>query len=155
MLNELISSQHTSTHQVLNEKTCVEYAALFASLTPARIAEFEPLVAPDIHFQDPFNDHRGFAQMSRVLEDMFRHTRNPGFEVTEISVVEDRAYLRWIFRAGLPVVGDLRVEGVSRLAFDEQARVCEHIDYWDSAPIYLRLPVLGALLRRVRAKMGS
>ncbi|WP_409525825.1 nuclear transport factor 2 family protein [Nitrincola sp. MINF-07-Sa-05] len=149
-------SKELTTEQLQrNQQTCARYAALFSSLTPERIAEFEPLVTPGIHFQDPFNDHHGFDQMRRVLEDMFRQTRDPGFEVTEISVVEDRAYLRWIFHAGLPVVGDLRVEGVSRLAFDEQGKVSEHIDYWDSAPIYLRLPVLGALLRRVRAKMGS
>lgn len=134
---------------------CTRYAELFAGLTPERIPEFEALVDPAIRFRDPFNDHQGFAGMRRVLEDMFQHTRNPGFEVIEVTEAAGHAYLRWIFRAGLPVVGDLSVEGVSRLSFNQQGLVCEHIDYWDSAPIYLRLPLLGALLRRVRAKMGS
>lgn len=135
-------------------RVCQGYLELFTNLTPERIPEFSSWVAPNVHFRDPFNDVHGIEKMQAILLDMFERAKEPKFEVLEHVLGEEGAYLRWLFTATIPVIGQLEVDGVSRLQFDEQGRISEHLDYWDSAPIYLKLPILGALLRPLKSKMA-
>jgi len=135
-------------------RVCQGYLELFTNLTPERIPEFSDWVAPNVRFRDPFNDVQGIEKMQAILLDMFERAKEPKFEVLEHVLGEEGAYLRWLFTATIPVIGQLEVDGVSRLQFDKQGRISEHLDYWDSAPIYLKLPILGALLRPLKSKMA-
>lgn len=137
-----------------HEKVCQGYLELFANLRPERIPEFVEWVSEDIHFRDPFNDVRGRSKMQAILVDMFERSEEPKFTVLEHRLGGDAAFIRWHFSARLPVLGCLDVEGVSRLQFNNQGLISEHLDYWDSAPIYLKLPLLGALLRRLKGRMA-
>jgi hypothetical protein len=138
-----------------NQTVCAAYAAVFSELSPESIESFRPLVSSDIRFKDPFNDHRGFEKMANVLRDMFTHTQNPSFTVLEQDLCDDHAWLRWRFTAVIPVVGEFTSEGISRLAFNADGKVCEHIDYWDSAPLYMQIPLLGRVLKALRKRMAS
>lgn len=138
------------------QQRCQRYCQVFSNLSPETIGDLQDLVTEQVHFRDPFNDVRGFNKMRRVLEDMFENTENPAFNVLEQSVFADHAWLRWQFTARVPVIGLLSVEGASRLEFDHyNGLVTEHIDYWDSAPVYLRLPFIGALLRQIKRRMSA
>lgn len=137
-----------------HEKVCQGYLELFANLTPERIPEFSQWVSADVHFRDPFNDVRGIAKMQAILVDMFERTSEPKFRVLEHRLGGDTGFVRWNFSAQLPLLGKLSVEGVSRLQFNNDGLISEHLDYWDSAPIYLKLPVVGWLLKRLKAKMA-
>jgi len=137
-----------------HEEVCQGYLELFANLTPERISEFSKWVSVDVHFRDPFNDVRGLEKMQSILMDMFERSSEPKFRVLEHRLGGDTGFIRWHFSAVLPVLGDLQVEGVSRLQFDNQGLISEHLDYWDSAPIYLKLPVIGAILRKLKARMA-
>ena len=54
--------------------------------------------------------------------------------------------------AGQPV----RVEGAPRLEFDDADKVCLHRDYFDlGAMLYEQLPLLGALVRTIKGRLGS
>lgn len=135
---------------------CQEYCDLFSNLTPENLDQFLTCVSSDIRFKDPFNDVVGFEKMRLILSEMFEHTQNPSFSVYEQSVFDDHAWLRWQFNAGIPVIGLLSVEGASRIAFDlVQGKVTEHIDFWDSAPIYMRLPLIGFFLKSIRKRMSA
>lgn len=143
----------------MNENTmqryCQAYCQLFTELSPARIDEFDQLVTAQVHFRDPFNDVHGLEPMKAILRGMFQHTREPSFVIHEQDILGVHAWLRWEFSAIIPLLGLLKVEGASRLAFDgTTGRICEHLDYWDSAPFYLRLPMLGGLLRLVRNRVA-
>ncbi|HSG03920.1 MAG TPA: nuclear transport factor 2 family protein [Marinobacterium sp.] len=137
-----------------HEIVCQGYLELFANLTPERIAEFSRWVSEDVHFRDPFNDVRGLSKMQAILADMFERTDEPRFRVLEHRLGGDTGFVRWHFSARLPVLGKLNVEGVSRLQFNNDGLISEHLDYWDSAPIYLQLPVMGWVLRRLKGKMA-
>jgi hypothetical protein len=138
------------------KQRCERYCEIFSNLSLERIDQLQDLVTEQVHFRDPFNDVRGFSKMRRVLEDMFENTKNPAFNVLEQSVYADHAWLRWQFTANVPVIGLLSVEGATRLAFDHyNGLVTEHIDYWDSAPVYLRLPLIGGLLRQIKRRMSA
>ncbi|RAU17635.1 nuclear transport factor 2 family protein [Nitrincola tibetensis] len=138
-----------------NQTVCAAYASVFSQLSLDTIESFRPLVSSDIRFKDPFNDHRGFEKMANVLQDMFKHTQTPSFSVFEQDVCGDHAWLRWRFTANIPVVGAFESEGISRLAFNAEGKVCEHIDYWDSAPLYMQIPLLGRVLKAIRKRMAS
>lgn len=136
------------------EVTCQAYLELFENLTLDRVGEFDLWVSPDIHFRDPFNDVYGVDSMKAILVDMFERAEQPQFSVLEHQLDGTAGFLRWNFTATLPVIGNLSIDGVSRLQFDDEGRVSEHLDYWDSAPIYLRLPILGRILKKIKEKMA-
>lgn len=138
------------------EQQARHYAEAFASLTPERVNDLCERLAPEVHFRDPFNDLRGRERVKALLNDMFERTGKPAFDLIEVCWHQEShsAWLRWQFDAQVPVIGELRVEGSSRIRLDDAGKVIEHLDYWDSAPVYLQLPLLGALLRRIKHKMA-
>lgn len=137
------------------QQTLNLYCQAFEQLAPENIDRLETLVSQDIHFRDPFNDVHGWGAMRAVLVDMFEHCENPRFTITERLADEQRAYLRWIFTAKIPRLGEFHIDGVSRLSFEAGGRITEHLDYWDSSPLYLRLPLVGWLLRRVKERISA
>jgi len=131
------------------------FIAFFETLQPASLARLGEHFADDARFVDPFNDVRGLAAIRRVFEHMFATCREPRFQVDEQVGDGDVVYLRWRFTFGHR---DVRrtVRGVSRLRFDASGRVSEHHDYWDPArQLYEHIPLLGALLRAVRRRLGA
>ncbi|TCK08123.1 nuclear transport factor 2 family protein [Marinobacterium mangrovicola] len=137
------------------QQTLDLYCQAFEQLTPENVDQLEALVSRDIHFRDPFNDVTGWSAMRAVLVDMFEHCDNPGFTLTERLADEQRAYLRWIFTAKISRLGEFNIDGVSRLSFDADGRITEHLDFWDSSPLYLRLPLVGWLLRKVKKRISA
>lgn len=137
------------------QKNLDDYCREFEQLSPETLDNLQALVSANVHFRDPFNDVTGWSGMRRVMVDMFEHCDAPRFTVTEQVLDGDRAYLRWGFETRVPVLGRLKVDGLSRLAFDEAGLICEHLDFWDASPIYLRLPLIGWLLRKVRKRLSA
>ncbi|MBV0933015.1 nuclear transport factor 2 family protein [Marinobacterium weihaiense] len=139
------------------EQALTAYAECFAALTPERVDELCRLVSDDVHFRDPFNDLHGREAMRHLLMDMFARAGRPDFHVDDICwhAASATGWLRWHFRAELPVIGTLAVEGCSRVQVNAQGLITEHLDYWDSAPVYLKLPLIGRFLQRVRRRIAA
>ena len=135
------------------------YGKFFAGLQPADLDQLADFFAEDARFKDPFNDVRGISAIRQVFAHMFMHCPAPRFTVHEIIIQDQTAYFHWQFvdrgpsdRGGI----GLDVDGVSRVLFDAKGKVTEHIDYWDAAEhLYARLPVIGWLLARIRARIGA
>lgn len=50
----------------------------------------------------------------------------------------------------------MTVEGATRLEFDETGKVCLHRDYFDlGAMLYEQLPLLGAVVRTIKGRLGA
>lgn len=134
------------------------YAAFFESLTPERLPELADYFAPDARFRDPFNDVRGLAAIEAVFRHMYEQCDDVRVVVEEVVAGEGVAYLRWRFHFRLRGErADRRpIDGVSRVAFDADGRVTEHLDYWDAAgELYSQFPVLGALMRWLRRRLAA
>lgn len=140
-----------------HEQALRQYAQTFADLTPETVDTLCSLVSEAVHFRDPFNDVRGRDALRHLLIDMFERAGRPEFKLDEISWQETSrtAWLRWQFGAQLPVIGQLDVEGCSRVRVNAEGLIDQHLDYWDSAPIYLKLPLIGALLKRVHKRIAA
>ena len=134
------------------------YAEFFEKLTPHNLSKLEDCLAPEAHFKDPFNDVRGSDRIRAIFEHMFLSCSRARFRVLEISHGETSAYLRWDFEFALkrwrPEHMRL-LQGVSRVEFNDQGKVTDHVDYWDAAEqVYERIPILGAALRFIKRRLA-
>ena len=133
------------------------YAEFFAHLQPADLERLDVVFIENARFRDPFNEITGIAGIRAVFAHMYANCAMARFEILE-SVGDDAVgYLRW--RLHFRLKRDRRdrrpLEGVSRVAFAEDGRVREHIDYWDAAgELYAQFPVIGALMRWLRRRLA-
>lgn len=143
---------HTDTRVAL-----AALEAAFVGLRPDTVDRLREFYAPQAGFRDPFNEVRGVDAIVRIFEHMFEQLEAPRFVVLDRAVDGDVAWLTWNLEyrlRGRP--RDRRIHGASRLRFDAAGRVAEHRDYWDAAEeLYETLPLLGALLRRIRARLRA
>jgi limonene-1,2-epoxide hydrolase len=133
------------------------YLDLFETLTPERLDDFDEVTSEDIRFTDPFSDVVGRDGFKRVLRKMFDDVARPQFTVLDVAASGHSRYVRWRFagqgksRPRSPLV----IEGMSEITLDADGRVVSHRDYWDAASqVYERLPILGALLRLMKRRIG-
>jgi steroid delta-isomerase len=133
------------------------YVGCFEQLKPERLDMLADLFAEQAHFKDPFNDVRGRMAIRRVFAHMYSRLLAPRFEVTAQALDGNVALLHWRFffktHANDP---EKTIEGMSRVLFDSDGRVAEHLDHWDAAEqVYAQVPILGFFLRRLRAHMSA
>jgi steroid delta-isomerase len=132
------------------------YARGHAEMTADSIDAVVALCADAVVFHDPFNDTRGKAGLRHIFADMFQSTKDPRTEVLTLCGEGPLWFIKWRFRAGLPVIGEVDVVGLTELTLDETGLVTSHVDYWDAGPvIYGRLPVVGGIVRAVRKRLAA
>jgi ketosteroid isomerase-like protein len=130
----------------------------FETLEPAALAQLDALYTPDARFRDPFNELRGVAAIRGLFGHMFDTLDDPRFLIRDIVVDGDQAFLTWdfVFRMKRWRRGEQRIHGGSHLRFAPDGRIAEHRDYWDAAEeLYAKLPVIGALMRWLRARAAG
>ena len=131
--------------------------AWYENLSPETVVEAGRFYASDARFKDPFNEVRGIGAIEHIFRHMFVQVEEPRFVVTGRFSGEDGAMLLWEFHFRTRGLGAqaLCVKGASHLRFDAAGRVAEHRDYWDAAAqVYAELPLLGAVLRWLRRRLG-
>ena len=131
----------------------------FESVSPATVSRIGDLYATDARFKDPFNEVQGVPAIERIFRHMFTQVESPRFVVTERIAQYDSAMLAWRFEFGVRVGKAVRpqvVNGVTHFKFDAQGKVSLHRDYWDTGEeLYMKLPVLGWLLRGLRRRLSA
>ena len=133
------------------------YIALYENLSEADLDRLETLVTPDVRFKDPFNDLRGVEPLRKLLVKTLEDVADPRFEVEGVWRREADAtvVLMWRFSGRVPVLNKWEVRGLSHIGFAPDGRIASHVDYWDAAEgFYARLPVLGAIVRRVGRRLS-
>ena len=135
------------------------YIHFYEELTPERLAaEASEIFSPEIHFKDPFNDIHGTGVVIELFERMFTQCATAHFSVLDWSERDHNAFLLWRLDYRLrrwQPSKDREIIGTSRVLFADDGRAIEHIDYWDAAHhIYEHIPVLGAILRRLKHRLG-
>jgi steroid delta-isomerase len=135
------------------------YAELFENITRDDVARLGDYFADNARFKDPFNDIRGLPAIRHVFTRMFDTCLDIDFHVAERLLTGDTGILLWTMRFRPDVAGFRKqaweIHGVSRVQFDNEGKVIEHVDYWDSGEyFYARLPVIGAIIRFIRKRVG-
>lgn len=132
-----------------------ELIDFYQTLTPAGLERFGEFYAEDARFKDPFNEVRGLPAIRRIFSHMFTQLQEPRFVVTEKVSAGETAFLVWTlhFRRGGKAE---TIHGVTRLHWDASGKVDDHRDYWDAAEeLYMKLPLLGGLLRALRRRLAA
>lgn len=140
--------------EFLNERVDA-IAGWFEFLSPQTLATIDTVYAQDAHFADPFNDVRGLPAITHIYAHMFQKLEQPRFTILRRVCQGEQAFLVWRFDGALRGRA-FSIEGATALVLDVQGRIADHQDYWDPASqVYERVPVLGAVLRRLRRKMAA
>lgn len=131
----------------------------FHELSPQSVARFPDYYSADAFFKDPFNEVHGVVAIQRIFTHMFHQVVDPRFRVSETLATESGAMLVWEFSYRVRRRGKDQaqvVRGVSHLRFDSAGKVCYHRDYWDAAEeLYMKLPLIGALMRGLRRALAA
>ena len=133
------------------------YIALYENLAEADLGGLDALVTPDVRFKDPFNDLRGVEPLRKLLVKTLEDVAEPHFEVEGVwrRDADATVILMWRFSGRVPVLNKWEVRGLSHIGFAPDGRIASHIDYWDAAEgFYARLPLLGAIVRRVGRRLS-
>ena len=135
------------------------YIDFYENLTPDNLDRLLGVMTDNVRFFDPFNDVTGRDKVRLIFEDMFRYLDSPRFTITHAASVTGAqrcGLMRWELQA-MPKRGarkNVRIIGMSEVYLTTDGRICEHIDHWDTGQqFYERIPLLGWLLRRVRARL--
>ena len=133
-------------------------ARFFEQLTPATLDRLAQIYAADAYFRDPFNEVRGIDAIRAIFEKMYEQLADCRFSMLDTVAAPQAAVLTWNmtfrFRRFRPNVVQT-IHGASHLKFDGRALVVYHRDYWDAADeLYAKLPVVGALMRYLKRRMG-
>ena len=131
------------------------YIVFFEQMKREDLVRLPELFSHQARFKDPFNDVTGIEQINKVFHHMFETLNTPKFVIDEAVLESDVAYIKWKF-TGAVYTKQLKLVGLSRVVFDEQGLVSEHIDYWDaSEQFYMKLPIIGSILRFIRNKAAN
>lgn len=126
----------------------------YQTLSPESLARLPEFYDQNAFFKDPFNEVRGIAAIQRIFVHMFEQVTAPRFEIVESIEDAGGAMIVWEFhfsrcRGGKNEPQLLR--GVSHLRFGADGKIDYHRDYWDAAEeLYMKLPVIGWLMRRLQ-----
>ena len=141
----MISRQHALT----------SYIIFFEQMKREDLVRLPEFFADQARFKDPFNDVTGIEQINKVFHHMFEVLDTPKFIIYEAVLESDVAYIKWNF-TGASNAKQLKFVGLSRVVFNDRGLVSEHVDYWDaSEQFYMKLPVIGSILRFIRNKAAN
>jgi hypothetical protein len=126
---------------------------MFALLRPDQPMPLAEVYAPEIVFTDPLHHIEGIAALRSYFERLNANLVEGRFHFAEPLIGADNAWLPWemtlqVRRIKHPVV----VAGCSQLHFNTQ--VYRQRDYFDAgALIYENIPLLGAVIRGIKARV--
>lgn len=143
-----------------NMDTALEKLVKFyEELAPGDLTRLSQLYDAHARFKDPFNEVVGIEAIAGIFTHMFATLDDPRFVVTEKIVQGDQCVLIWEFHFRFKGDNPARqqvVKGCSHILYNAAGLVTQHRDYWDAAEeLYEKLPLLGSLMRFLKARMRA
>lgn len=133
--------------------------AFFETLSPESLVRLAEFYAAQARFTDPFNDVVGVVAIEKIFAHMFVTLKQPRFVVTEQVYQGNQCFLTWEFRfyfLNYKVSHEQVILGASHLVLSDGGQITVHRDYWDAAQeLYEKLPVVGGLMRWLKARVAS
>jgi hypothetical protein len=133
--------------------------AYFETLSPESVARLGEFYAAQAHFTDPFNNVIGVPAIQAIFAHMFVTLKQPRFVVTQQVCQGTQCFLTWEFRfyfSNYQATQEQVILGASHLVLSDSGLIKVHRDYWDAAQeLYEKLPLVGSLMRWLRARVAS
>jgi hypothetical protein len=142
------------------EVSFARIADLFHDMSPQKVQRLaREVYAPDAYLNDGLKQVVGADAIADYLARSVEGAERVDFAFADItgSPIGPEYYVRWQMtqqRSGLNGGEPYAAGGISHFRFDADGRLVLHRDYWNTAGgFYERLPGLGWLIRRVRARL--
>ncbi len=144
---------------ISSEPRLTAFLEVFTHLDDTQLAEkIERAYAPILYFNDTFHELHDRKVLINYLLSLQGEAKTT---VTPLDVVVhgDHALVRWVMRIEFRVLRkevDIRSVGITHLHWNSVGQIDLHQDYWDGVEgFYAQLPLLGGLVRGVRARLGE
>jgi len=135
------------------------FTEVYKNLTRSNLHTLELVYSRDIRFADPAHEIIGLAALQNYFAKLYEHTSSIHFDFTHSHQAGGEAYLQWKMTFSHPRLGGgarITVPGASFLEFDDSGRVRYHRDYFDlGLMLYEQLPLLGAIIKKIKRKLGQ
>lgn len=133
-------------------ETIARYQAFFESLTDSSVEDFRNLAAPTVRYRDPLMDARGIDAVAASMHKWFRDMDGIQFHMTRHAADDLVVFQHWTMKFRVKKLPKRlwELEGMSKVTFDDSGRVVDHIDYWDTSPLFESVPVLGAAVKLIK-----
>jgi hypothetical protein len=131
------------------------FQRIYQDLRRDTLSLLDEVYAADVLFEDPLHRIEGLPALKAYFARLYEGVDTIGFEFGEVMEGPGQAMLTWTMhmkhrrlRAG----ESLALPGATHIRFGN--RVHYHRDYFDAgALLYERLPLLGGIVRAVRARV--
>lgn len=141
------------SHPPDDRAAVARFKDFFNGIEPGMLPDLTPVYGSDIHFQDPFTEVQGLADLNRYFRNAYSNVLHCRFDFGANVGSGDQQALPWVMSlrhrklAGGQLV---RVDGMSHIAISED-RIIFHRDYFDAGQLlYENVPVLGSAVRLLR-----
>lgn len=128
------------------------YQQFYETLTDASVEDFRRLATPEVRYQDPLMDSKGINAVVASMHKWFQDLEGIRFEMKRHAVDDLVVFQSWTmhFRIKKLPKKQWHLDGVSETTFSPDGRVVNQIDYWDTAPMFQSIPILGLSVKIIR-----
>jgi hypothetical protein len=109
--------------------------------------QWRALYAPDVHFQDPTQEHHGIDAYLAAQQGLLKRCDDIYLKPAALAIEANSAFIEW--EMGLKIKGiEFIYPGCSRLLLNDDGKITDHRDYFDFVgPTFGPVPVLGGFVR--------
>jgi steroid delta-isomerase len=110
--------------------------AFWSTLTDASAENMRTFAAECIRYRDPLMDSKGIDAVVSSMRKWFTDVDDLKFEMKISARNGQVAFQHWIMtaRPSGTFVKTWKIEGVSKITFDEQGKIVDQVDYWNTSP---------------------
>ena len=131
-----------------------DYVEVLENLNSENLDSLCNITTGAFSFRDPFNHTHTQADFIAIMQDMFERLSLVRFQVHRSVQQDQHAFIYWTFYGNSRFTGEFSFEGVSRIEADDGGKVMLHHDFWDASELMEKVPLLGAVIRKVRKKLS-
>lgn len=132
-----------------------QYQEYFESLTDETVERIKGLAVRDVRYRGPLLDAQGIDAVIACLHGWFRDLSDVKFEFGDHAASGQLVFQYWSMRFRIRKTPRKlwHIDGVSRVVFDEDGRMRDLVDYWDTGPLLAGFPLLGHVVRLIKKLM--
>lgn len=133
-------------------ETISTYQRFFENLTDKRVENFRTLAAPNMRYRDPLMDSQGIDAVVASMHKWFKDMDEIQFEMAQYAQNDLIVFQHWTMKYRIRKLPKRlwTLEGVSKVTFNASGQVVDQIDYWDTAPMFSSVPLLGGAVKLIK-----
>lgn len=117
---------------------------------------FEEVYTEGIYFRDPYREVRGIKETKAYFLRTTKAIEECTFTIERPAIREGgNYYFRWTMHLTLKRNKNQRIEipGMSHVRYNQDGKISFHQDYWDSSLVLEQFPLMGPVIRKIRASL--